>query len=242
MDKSMIGWCLAGASVLALAGCAPPRPDPRGVDRGEVLLQVSASGQADTRPDEARFAVGVTSAGATAQAATDANSTKMNTVIDALKALGVPEADIQTRQLSVAKQEWGLNKGRFEANNVVEVHLRAVDKASAAIAAATQAGANVMWGPNLTVADPEKASRGAYAAAYKAARTRADAYAEAAGLKVARILTIRDGGGIMPPQPMQIYDQAFAREMAAAPPAPPVMAGTTTQQARVSVEFALVPK
>ena len=242
MGKSVIGWCLAGVSVLALAGCAPPRPDPRGVDRGEVLLQVSASGQADTKPDEARFAVGVTSAGATAQAATDANSRKMGTVIDALKALGVPEADIQTKQLSVAKQEWGLNKGRFEANNVVEVHLRALDKAGAAIAAATQAGANVMWGPNLTISDPEKASRSAYAAAYKAARARADTYAEAAGLKVGRILTIRDGGGANPPPPMPLYDQGYGREANAAPPAPPVMAGTTTQQASVSVDFALVPK
>lgn len=242
MRRSVIGWA-AAVGLLALSGCGPHRPDPRGVDRDEVLLQVSANGRADTRPDQARFAVGVSSIGATAQAATEANNAKMNAVVTALKSLGVAEADIQTKQLTVSRQErWSSNPGRFEANNVVEVHMRAVGKAGAAIAAATQAGANVMWGPNLSLADPEAANRSAYAAAFKAARARADTYAEAAGLEVARVLRIHDGGENRGPMPMagQAYDMMAREAQASAPP--PVMAGTTTQEVTVSVDFALRPK
>lgn len=47
-------------------------------------------------------------------------------------------------------------------------------KASEAIVATTEAGANLLSGPNLRVADAEKASLSAYAAAYQAARARAD--------------------------------------------------------------------
>jgi uncharacterized protein YggE len=244
MRKSMIGLTACAAAALALSGCGQHRPDPRGVERGEVLLQVSAIGRADTTPDQARFAIGVSSIGANAQEATAANNRKMNAVVTALKGLGVDDKDIQTKQLTVSRQDWGVAKGKFEANNVVEIRVRAIDKAGAAIAAATQAGANVMWGPNLSVADPEAAGRGAYANAFKAARARADTYAEAAGMKVARVLTIRDGvgSGGPPPMPYPMADAAMRMTEQAANVAPPVMAGTDTQQVAVSVDFALGPK
>ena len=51
-------FCPSRHSRVPLA-CQPAAPDPRGVDRGETLLTVSATGRAETRPDEARFMVGV---------------------------------------------------------------------------------------------------------------------------------------------------------------------------------------
>ena len=42
---------LAIFPLLALAACQPPATDPRGVDRDETLLTVTATGRADTRPD-----------------------------------------------------------------------------------------------------------------------------------------------------------------------------------------------
>ncbi len=41
-----------------LTACQPAASDPRGVDRDETLLTVSATGRAETRPDEARFSSG----------------------------------------------------------------------------------------------------------------------------------------------------------------------------------------
>lgn len=230
-------------AALTLTGCGGPGGPggPHGgLERGETLLQVSATGQAETKPDEANFSVGVSSIGATSEAATAANNQKINAVVAALKALGVAEADMQTQQMSVGRIGYGPNRNKFEASNTITIRVRQVDKAGAAIQAATRAGANMLSGPDLRVSDPETANKGAYAAAYKAARGRADAYAEAAGLQVVRVLMIRDGG-TPAPQPQMAYESAdMAVAQRAAPP--PVFAGSDRSQVSVSVDFALAPK
>jgi uncharacterized protein YggE len=94
----------------------------------------------------------------------------------------------------------------------------------------------------MSVSDPEAANRSAYAQAYKAARARAEAYAEAAGLKVSRVLAIRDGGesGVMPYATMD----AMSAQTAAPPPisAPPMRPGMNASEVRVRADFALSPK
>lgn len=148
---------------------------------------------------------------------------------------------MQTRQLTVNRIDWGANKGKYEAVNQVEVRIRAVDKAGEAVAATTQAGANVLSGPTLRVSDQEAATKSAYAAAYRAARARADAYAGAAGLKIDRVLTIRDGGDSSPPMPY--YAAAdVANEAAAQSVAPPFNPGVSELQVSVRVDFALSEK
>ena len=222
----------------ALAGCIERPADPRGVDHDEVLLQVVATGRTDTRPNEARFTAGVQTIAATAAAASTRNNEVMNRVTAALEKLGVKPDDIQTRQITLQRIEYGRDRGRFQANNTVEVRVRDLSRASQAIAATTEAGANVLSGPNMTVADPEAATRAAYAQAYKSARARADAYAQAAGLKVSRVLAIRDQGDGQNPIPY--YGAAVGSvvtEQAAA--APPLRPGMTTSEVRVRVDFAL---
>ncbi len=233
------------AASLAASACSDGPTDPRGLARGETLLQVSATGESETKPDEARFTAGVSSIGASAKEATEANNRTMNKVIAALEALGISKDDMQTRALSVARIDWGRNKGRYEANNQVEVRVRKGDTVGAAVSATTQAGANVLSGPDLRISDIEMARRGAYIAAYKAALTRAEAYAEAANLRIARVLIIRDGGSA-PVGPMP-YGAEMAEQAASPPPpvkvsAPPVMAGMTTSTVSVSVDFALAAK
>lgn len=238
MRKTAIG--LVSLAALTLAGCGGPPRSPTGLEHGETLLQISASGQSETKPDEANISVGVSSIGATSEAATAANNAKINAVVGALKALGVAEADMQTEQLNVARVDYGPNRNKFEANNTITVRVRDVSKAGAAVQAATRAGANILSGPNLRVSNPEAAGKGAYAAAYKAARSRADVYAEAAGLKVVRILVIRDGGTVVPKPMANQNEEMVAFDAAPAPP--PVFAGTDRSQASVSVDFALAPK
>lgn len=223
--------------VLALIGCSPASDGLRGVEPDEVLLQVATSGRAEVRPDEARLTIGVSNVGASASAASSANSTAMNSVIAALSRVGVANEDVQTRNVTLSRITYGRQSGQYQAENLVEVRIRDVSKAGPAIAAATEAGGNVVAGPELRVSDPEAGDTAAYAAAYRAARARAEAYAEAAGLKVVRVLSIRDGGV----EGMPIYATTDARGVVAqaAAPAPPVQAGTSTREVRMQAEFAL---
>ncbi|HZF95660.1 MAG TPA: SIMPL domain-containing protein [Allosphingosinicella sp.] len=233
------------APLLLLAGCGDSPPDPRGVGRDEVLLQVSATGRADTRPDEARITLGVDNLAPTAAAATAANNAVIQRVMTALRGLGVEDDHVQTRSVSLSRVGGGPDRGRFQAHNLIEIRVKQIARAGEAIAAATDAGANVLSGPNLAISDPEAANRSAYAAAYRAARARAEAYAEAAGMKVARVLVIRDsgqgGGG-----PRYGYDMdasAPAEMQTVSPPPPPdIRPGMTTSQVQVRADFALAPR
>lgn len=227
----------------ALAACQPAATDPRGVDHDETLLTVSAIGRAETRPDEARMSLGVNTLAGSAAEATTLNNQKMAKVTNALTRFGIKPDDLQTQNLTLNRIDYGKDRGRYQANNTVTVRLKDLGKASEAIVAATEAGANLLSGPSLRVSDPEKANLSAYAAAYNAARSRADAYAAAAGLKVDRILAIRDGGesggGVIMMDAAETMAVQSAPPPISAPPPPPFRPGVNTSVVSVRVDFAL---
>lgn len=234
---------------LVLLGACQGKPDPRGLTRDETLLSLSASGEAATVPDLATLTVGVEAFGGDAKLASDAVARKGEAIVAALGNFGVGKDDVQTSNLSLRRVDYGPHKGQFQASNTLTVRLHDVPKAGQAVAAATTAGANILSGPSLQIDDPEKANRGAYIAAYRAARTRAEAYADAANMRISRVLTIRDGGeGGYP----LAYAAAAAADEAAqslnqAPPpvavsAPTIMPGTNRTRVSVQVDFALTPK
>ena len=73
----------------------------------------------------------------------------------------------------------------------------------------------------------------------KDARARAELYARAAGLRVARIVSISESGGYVPQPVMYMRkDMAVAQ---AAPPPPPVAAGELETNVNVTVQFELAP-
>ena len=239
-------WIALPALAL-LAACQPKPADPRGVERDETLLTVSASGRADTRPDEARLQLGVQSQAGSAGEASRLNREKMDKVTAELARLGVKPNSIQTRNLSLNRIDYGKERGQFRAYNMVEVTLRDMAKVGDAVTAVTEAGANVLSGPDLRVSNREAANRSAYAEAYKAARARADAYASAADLKIARVLAIYDGGERNVPPPYARYGGSMdAVAQTAAPPPPqeaaPFSPGVNTTEVHVRVDFALAGK
>ncbi|MEL7690873.1 SIMPL domain-containing protein [Citromicrobium bathyomarinum] len=238
------------AAPLALTACDKPY-DPRGVDHDETLLSVSATGESEVRPDEAFFQVGVENFGKTGKAASDANAKDIAKVVAALKEAGVPAKDIQTRTVGIQRIEYGDRKGQYQANNIVAVTVRQIDKAGDAVTAATEAGANVFSGPDLRISDSEKAANTAYGEAFKAAKARAQAYADAADMKIARVLTIRDGGGAQgnryipgapPPPPPVVMQTSRDAVMVEEAGGGVIQPGQTTSRVSVQVDFALVPK
>ena len=250
---------LLAAASLTLVGCSDRAGEARGVDHGETLLSVSAGGQAESRPDRAQFNAGIETFSRSATAASEANAEKIEEIVAALRELGVAEEDIQTQNVSVRRIEWGDRKGQYQAHNVFEVTMDNPDRAGAAISTVTEAGANILSGPSLTMSDPEAVANLAYADAYKAARKRAEAYAEAADMEISRVLYIRDAGGQQGStwlRGAQAMNDAMVESAAAAPPPPPLartvapqeqgspgmMVGITRSQVYIQVDFALKGK
>ena len=215
---------------------------------GHTLLTVNAQGSSRRAPDMATFSAGVTTQGQTATEALSANSRKMNQVMAALKRAGIADKDIQTSNLSlnpVYSQPKRLPDGSYdgeartivayEATNNVMVRQRKLGDMGKVIDALVGAGANQVNGPNFMLSEPDAASDEARLEAMKKARSRADLYARAAGLRVVRIVTISESGGYAPmPQMMRM-------EAMKASYSTPVAPGELEMTTNVTVQFELAP-
>lgn len=219
--------------VAALAGIGRPETAESAGEAAREGITVNGVGRVSTVPDEAEFSLGVTTEGTTARRALAANSERMRALIGALKAAGVADRDIQTRDVSVGS-DWDAD-GRsddFVASNTVSVLIRDLDRAGSVLDAATRAGATNVYGPSLTRANRDDLEAKALEDALANARKRAEALAAAAGVRLGAVTAISETGAAIP-GPMEF------RALDAAATAPPIEKGTQEIQATVSVTFAI---
>lgn len=235
---------------LALPGVAMAQNVSSGpvIAAGNTLLSVSAEGRSTRAPDLALFSAGVTSQAATASAAMAANSADMARVVAALKKAGIADKDIQTSNLSlnpvygqpVVRPDGQMTQEPriigYQASNTVSVKQRDLKQFGKVLDTLVAAGANQINGPSFQLDQPDAALDEARVEAVKKARARADLYARAAGLRVARILSISEG--FSPPPPMPVM---FAKAAAMDAAAPPVAPGEVEMGVTVTVQFELAP-
>jgi uncharacterized protein YggE len=173
-------------------------------------LELQARGESRVVPDLAVISAGVVTQSVDAGTAMRENATRMSGVLSALKAAGIADRDVQTQAVSLSPQYRYTNNETpvitgYQANNTVTIRFRDIGKSGAVLDALVKQGANQINGPTLTVESPEAAQDQARLAAMKTLRTRADLYARAAGLKVARIISLGESveysGG---PQPVMM--------------------------------------
>lgn len=230
------GAALAGVAAQAQTLPPPPVPPIQG-----PRLDIVAEGEVTRVPDIASIGAGVVTQGTTAAAAMSENAKRMSAVVSALKKAGVADRDIQTSTLNLSPQyRYGENVPPvitgYQASNQVTVRFRDVRKSGTILDALVAQGANQINGPSFSIDKPAAALDEARTAAIRTARTRADLYAAAAGLKVKRILTISEqGGGYEPPRPYPVM--AMARSEKAADTV--VEAGEQKLSVTVNVSFEL---
>ena len=176
-----------------------------------ATITVTGEGHAEAAPDLATISLGVTTQGATAGEAMDANSAALSAVVERLKAAGVADRDMQTSNLSL-NPNWQQTDGTqapvivgYVASNVLTVRVRALDTLGEVLDRAITDGANTLNGISFGLDDPEPALDKARAEAVAAARARAELLVTAAGVKLGRVLSISESGGYVPPGPMPMY-------------------------------------
>ena len=221
---------VAGLVAVALAGVGRPEP-ARGADppTGRSITVVG-TGTVKTVPDQAAFTIGVESQAGTAQEALAANSSAMRRLLDALREAGLKGDDLQTQSVSVwPRTKEGEAVVGYTASNSV---LATVDvaKAGDVVAAATAAGANQVWGPQLAPSDQKALYRQALEGALDDARVKAKALADAAGVSVGRVMRVVEQGS--QPEPYA-YSTLAARDAAA----PPIEPGKVDTSASATVTF-----
>lgn len=214
----------------------------------ETTLQVSAEGRVDKAPDIAFVTAGVTEERQTAKEAMAAQSAAMNGVFKAMKAAGIAERDIQTSGLSLQPRydyvetagRDGVKRGEqklagYVASNQVTIRVRDLSRLGETLDSLVSSGGNTLSGVSFGL-DNDKEVRGeARSKAMKEAIAKAELYASAAGLRVARIVTINEGYEYSP-QPAPMARMAMAADMMESTP---IAGGEVGITANVNVMFEL---
>jgi hypothetical protein len=211
---------------------SPPQAPPN--------ISASAVGEAHIVPDRAMISVAVESQGQSAAAAAATNATKQTRVIDAIKAAGVPAAQIRTSGYNVypeyaQQSSQGPRLTGYRANNTIQIEIRSIDAVGKVIDAALGAGATNLGSLSLFASNPDPARREALQKAVAKARADAEAVATAAGGSLGALVDLT----IDPysePRPLM----AQARVMAMASPTP-IEPGELMVQAIVRVRWQFVP-
>ena len=230
-------------AVLAVGIAMPLAATAAEVKKKEAVIVVSAEADAATAPDLAIVSLGVTRTEKTARAALDGNSKAMAEVLKSLKGEGIAERDLQTSNFSIQAQysypenSDGTQKPPvlvgYQVSNMLTVRVRDLSRLGAILDQSVSLGVNQGGDIRFSNDNPDKVIEEARKSAVKAAFAKARTLADAAGVKLGRIVEITDTGGRPEPQP------AMRMEMAKVADAVPVAAGENSYSVSVTVTFAI---
>jgi uncharacterized protein len=209
---------------------------------GVPTVSVSGHGQVNVPPDTASVSIGIDVIQPTLAEAQEQATAQATTLIEALKAAGIADEDIQTAYFSVnILRDYSENADPtqitgFEIMNQLQLTVRDTDMLGDLLDEAVNAGANSINGVTFYVDDQTAAASEARKLAVEDARTKAEELAAAAGLTLGPVVSIAEG--TVSPMPPPMYGGAGGG-MAKAEAAVPVQPGSSTIAVDVAMTFEL---
>lgn len=216
----------------------------------DTVPSITVTGEAfeEMVPDRALLRFGVVSEKASAAEAAAENARIASAILAEIKALGIADADLQTQNVTLepfmvdepvapAAKARPRQTQRYRAVNSLIARVKPAERAGEVAGRIVEKGANSIEGVDFEFSDPTAKLNELRAAAVKDAQRRAQAYAEAAGTKLSRVLEIRPHEDAPPPMAY-----AMKAEAAAAPRSVgdmQVRPGVQRLTHRVSVTWAL---
>ena len=207
-----------------------------------ALISVSGEGSVTATPDMAVVNVGVTTQAQDASDAVAANNRAMADLGKALDDFGIAERDRQTSSFNIyPRYDHSKNNDHaprissYEVSNQLTIRVRDIDRLGDLLGAVVKSGSNRIGSLSFANADAAALRDEARQLAVKNARHKASLYAEAAGGKVGRVVSISEAGASQPRPPMS------ARMMMADSESVPVAAGENEFRAVVNVVFEFEP-
>ena len=228
---------LLSTLILTLAVSLPSRAQNTQYDK--QTLTVNGKGEMSAAPDVAYLNLAVETIAKSASQAVKENAEKTNSVIEAIKAklgendkvstAGYNLSPIYEYNNQTKKSEF---KG-YKASNQIVVEVHNLKQIGAIIDSTAEAGLNNIQSLRFDTTKSAELRKKALAEAVKDAKATAEILAQAAGVKITRILQLSPSYDY----PMPVYrDFAVAKE-AAAPPPTPIEPGDLTIKATVNIVF-----
>lgn len=238
---ALAGTVLVGAAAF-LSAPAMAQQNPAG--QPSPRISVTGEGEASVAPDMAILNLSVLREAETARAAMTANSEAMKQVLAALKEAGVAERDLQTSGVTIQPRyaQPGNNRGvdpkitGYAVSNALTVRVRKLADAGAILDKAVSLGVNQGGGIVFVKDDPKPTLAEARKLAVADAVARAKTLAEAADIKLGKILSIEEHAIMPRPIP---YGGAV--RMAASDASVPLASGENTYRTQVNVVFEIAP-
>ncbi len=213
---------------------------------GNAVLNVTGKGEITKAPDVARFSVAVFTTGSSAQEALEKNTAAMKSVFTAVRELGFADRDVQTTEVGVNPIFERNNQSQFSmdklpkitgytAGNTLQLTQRNLENFGDVIDRLIAAGANAVQGPTFGLDDRSEELDAARVKAVKDAQRKAKFYAEAANMRIARILVIDDTSRSGAPSSEFGFYQAIETGV-------PIAQGEIDISASVDILFELTPR
>jgi uncharacterized protein len=229
------------AAILMSAPAPAQEPQPRA-----ATLAVVGTGEAELKPDFARILVAVGTQADTVAQAVEANRTASERVLARIQALGIKREDIWTANFQVFQTPPQIGRDgreqrvpRFTARHQLRVISRDVDGigrlAGEILASGDMTFQSLSWGLDRQDEGADEARRGAV----RDARRQAEVYAEAAGVRLGRLIELREGAVHVPGAPES--DMTARMSANSAPELPIVPPATVRYDASVQLVFEIVP-
>lgn len=207
------------------------------------IIHVTGYGSVDIVPDTVSISAGVQSNAPTAQEAMAMNSELMNGVFDALEQSGIDRRDISTSRINLnpqydyeRREEGRPRLTGYQASNQITVTTGDLEKTGSLIDSMIRAGVNTINGVNFQVENSETAQDSARMKAIENAKIKAQMMAQAAGVELGRLLSMKEGSSPGPIAYDEIVVTANRSSMSAAPPTAP---GEREIGATVTLSYAI---
>ena len=208
------------------------------------VITVTGKGEIFVIPDTGSFSFSVVEDGATVKDAQDKASKKVNSIIDALKAMGIDEKDIKTiGYYSNPKYEYSNStcpmmsnpngviypcpSGKqvltgYEVNQTISVKVRKTDDAGTALTKVGSLGASNISGIDFVIDDMDAVNSQARDKAIQDAKDKAEVLAKSLGVKLVRIVSFNESGNYPVPYYSMGVMKADAGSSESTPPQVPV--------------------
>jgi len=209
-------------------------------------LNASGSAEISLPADEMRISLGVVTEHADATQALRQNSRQMNAVVEALQAAGLEKKEYETGQFQIsprysrrpqqASADWTPQITLYSVTNSLNIKTSRIDLAGELIQGANAAGANTINSISFGLSDHRAGREEAISAATFNALQDAKVLAEAAGLRLGRVLSISVDDAYVD-QPMRNYGMKMDMAMSTETASPPVEAGEISVRATVRILY-----
>ena len=200
-------WALVGVVIAPLTAQAQ---DSRATIESIPQIAVTGRGEVKVSPDRATIQVSVQTRALSAAAAASENATKQQSVLAALRTLGLQNDQLSTINYNVYPEQ-RYEQGKepvivaYNVTNTILVDVRKLNQVGPVIDAALSHGANIIASLQFYASNTETARRSAIATAIEEARADAEAAARAAHGSLGSLLEINIGAySPPPPRPMMM--------------------------------------